>query len=109
MKRSLLVLVFVGVVLLGSPVAVCADEPPPLPTLVPPGDITDQVYQLQQFQQVQAYNIQYTTAYTATVGGATWAIERRFSYGEAGITIMLMAVSVLLLFDLLYKVTVGTR
>ena len=86
-----------------------ADEPPPLPTLVPSGVITDQVYQLQQFQQVQAYDIQHTTAYTATVNGATWAIERRFTYGEAGITIMLMAVSLLLLFDLLYKLTVGVR
>ena len=108
MKR-LLVIAFISTLLLVSPVAVLADEPPPMSTLVPSGVITAQVYQLQEFQQVQTYDIQYTVAYTATVNGATWAIERRFTYGEAGVIIMLMAVVLLLLFDLTYKVTVGTR
>ncbi len=89
--------------------AALADEPPPLPTLVPSGVITDQVYQLQQFQQVQAYDVQHTVVYTATVGSATWAIERRFTYGETGITIMLMAVALLLLFDQERSITMEGR
>ncbi|MCP4544633.1 MAG: hypothetical protein GY832_46625 [Chloroflexi bacterium] len=107
--KSVILVTAIIFVLGGSPVTVSADEPPPLPTLVPSGVITDQVYQLQEFHQVQAYHIQHTTAYTATVGGATWAIECRFTYGEAGIIIMLMAVVVVMAFDLVHKIVLGGR
>ena len=107
--KSLLVFVLISTLLLCSPVAVLADEPPPLPTLVPSGVITDQLYQMQEFERAQAYDIQETTIYTAAVSGATWAIDRRFTYGEAAIVIMLMAVVLVILFDLMYKIAVGAR
>lgn len=97
------------IILLMGAAPVLADEPPPMPTLVPSGVITAQVYQLQEFQQVQSYDIQHTVAYTATVGGATWAIERRFTYGEASITILLMAVVLVLVFDQVREITLGGR
>jgi len=44
-----------------------------------------------------------TTTYTTTVGGATWAVERRFSYGEAGITVVVMALALIETLRLLYQ------
>ncbi len=107
MKR--LVIVAFAIALSCSPVAALADEPPPLPTLVPSGVITDQVYQLQQFQQVQAYDIQHTVVYTATVGSAVWAVERRFTYGEAGITLVGMALLLVQVLGLMYRVVTRER
>ncbi len=104
-------MVLIAVFLIGAvgPAVVRADDPPPMPTLVPPGVIAEQFYQLQQFEMVQAYDIYHTTSYTATVNGATWAIDRRFTYGEAGITILLMALVLEVVFLLMYEITLGAR
>lgn len=106
MKRLLIaVLLFLS---LAAPVL--ADDPPPQPTLAPVMGATTsatQTLQLQEFARESAYLVGQTTIYTATVNGATWAIERRFTYGEAGITIVLMAIALMLLFNLIYKLAVG--
>lgn len=84
-----------------------ADDPPPTPTLVPITGATTsatQTMQLQEFAREMAYLVGQTTVYTATINGATWAVERRFSYGEAGITIVLMALVLLKVLDLTYRV-----
>jgi len=108
-KRSLLL---AAVLLLSIAAPVLADEPPPLPTLVPVVGVTTsatQTLQLQEFARENAYLIRQTTAYTATVNGSVWAVERRFTYGEAGITILLMALVLEMAFLLMYKITVGER
>lgn len=105
-KRSLLL---AAVLLLSIAAPVLADEPPPLPTLVPPGVIAEQFYQLQGFEMVQAYDIYHTTSYTATVNGAVWAVERRFTYGEAGITLVAMALVLVQVAGLTYRVVTRER
>jgi hypothetical protein len=99
------VVVAVVVVLVGG-AAVQAQEPPPTPTLAPVVSETTsatQTYQLQEFARSGAYLTQHTTVYTATVGGATWAVERRFSYGEAGITVVVMALALVETLRLIYQ------
>jgi len=84
-----------------------AQEPPPTPTLAPVISTTTsatQTYQLQEFARSGAYMIANTTTYTTTVGGATWAVERKFSYGEAGITVVVMALALVELLNLLYQI-----
>lgn len=84
-----------------------AQEPPPTPTLAPVISNTTsatQTLQLQEFARSQAYLTQHTTVYTTTVGGSTWAVERRFTYGEAGITVVVMALALVETFRLLYQV-----
>jgi anti-sigma-K factor RskA len=99
------VVVAVVVVLAGG-AAVQAQEPPPTPTLAPVVSTTTsatQTYQLQEFARSEAYLVDHTTVFTTTVGGATWAIERRFSYGEAGITVVMMALALVETLRLIYQ------
>ena len=90
-------IVMVLAAVFASPVQ--AGPPPPTPTLVPPGNVYSQVYQLQEFTRPEAYDLSHTTSYTATVGGAVWVVKREFTYGEAGVTLVGFAIALLLAFD----------
>jgi hypothetical protein len=98
---------------LGTPqVAQAQAPPPPTPTLVPvtgPDTSATQTLQLQEFARDSSYFIAQTTVYTATVGGATWAVERRFSYGEASITLVGMALVLVQVFWLTYQIVTRER
>jgi len=107
-KRSLLL----AALLLSIAAPVLADEPPPLPTLVPVIGVTTsatQTLQLQEFARESAYLIGQTTVYTATVNGSVWAVERRFTYGEAGITLVAMALVLVQVVGLTYRVVTRER
>lgn len=82
--------------------------PPPTPTLAPvTGSQTSatQTLQLQEFTRDLAYLLQNTTTYTTTTTGAAWALERRVSYGEAAVVIMLMVVALAQIGSLVYTAT----
>jgi hypothetical protein len=92
--------------------AVEAQAPPPTPTLAPVvSDTTSatQTLQLQEFARSEAYMIANTTTYTTTIGGSTWAIERKFSYGEIGVTMVAMALVLVHIFGTIYQIINGRR
>jgi hypothetical protein len=106
------VLVLCGVIPALWPVPVSADDPPPTPTLAPViGSTTSatQTLQLQEFLRPLGYQLGHTVAYTATVGGATWVVERSFSYGEASVTIIGMALVLMQVLSLSYRVVTRER
>lgn len=78
--------------------------PPPTPTLVQPVTDTisgDQALQIQEFLRDLSYGVHPSTVITKTASsGSVWLIERRFTYGEAAVVILLMAVVLVLLFDI---------
>ncbi len=105
--------VFVGVLWAVCGVeAVYAQEPPPTPTLAPVISKTTsatQTFQLQEFARSEAYMIANTTTYTTTIGGSTWAIERKFSYGEIGVVVVAMALVLVQIFRSIYEIVNGRR
>ena len=115
MKKLLEVLQAVSLacyLVLATAVVVQADDPPPTPTLAPVvGSTTSatQTLQLQEFARRSSYLAEYTTVITATTSGAAWVLERRFTYGEASITIVGMALVLIQAFGLMYKVVTGER
>jgi len=81
--------------------------PPPTPTLVPiySGGCCTQTHQLQQFARELVYGVHPSSVITKTTSaGSVWLIERRFTYGEAAVVILLMAVVLVMLFDLAIRV-----
>lgn len=90
-----------------APPAVYAQEPPPpTPTLAPivgPDPSATQTLQLQEFARDAAYLVRHTTTYTTTSTGAPWSLERRVTYGEASVVVMLMVVALLQIGGLVYR------
>ena len=85
--------------------------PPPTPTLVQPITDTisgDQALQLQEFARGLLYGVHPSTVITkTTTSGSIWLIERRFTYGEAAVVILLMALVLVLVFDLGVRIGLG--
>lgn len=93
-----------------STIAEAGPPLPPLPTLVPPTDpLDEQIYQLQKFARLDHYRLRYMTAITTTNSGATWYVERRFTYGEASIVIVVMALVLVQVFSIMYRVVTRER
>jgi hypothetical protein len=92
------------------PAPVLADAPPPTPTLAVPVSTTTsatQTLQLQEFSRQAAYGVHPSTVVTKTTSsGSVWVIERRFTYGEAATVILLMAVVLVLAFDVALRLAV---
>lgn len=92
------------------PASVLADAPPPTPTLAMPVSTTTsatQTLQLQDFSRQAAYGVHPASVVTKTTSsGAVWLIERRFTYGEAATVILLMAVALVLVFDVVLRLAV---
>ena len=82
--------------------------PPPTPTLVPVISRTvsaTQTLQLQEFTRQLAYGVHPSTVMTKTVtSGSVWVIERRFTYGEMGLSIICLALVLVLIFDLVLRI-----
>ncbi len=118
MKRLLFIVEIIFMILaveggVVAPVGVAAQPPPPpTPTLVPvvgPDPSATQTLQLQEFTRDLAYLIRHTTIYTTTSSGASWALERRVSYGEAAVVVLLIAVALIQVGDLVNRFTTRGR
>jgi hypothetical protein len=102
-----LVVVLAALLLALPPQVALAEEPPPTPTLAPVTGFTPtatQTHQLQYFARQAAYGVHPSTVITNTTSsGSVWLLERRFTYGEAAIVVLLMAVALLLTLDLMLR------
>jgi hypothetical protein len=86
----------VFVLLLATPGAAMAKNAPPgAPPLSSSQQITD-------VHQIEASSIITRT----TFSGAMWVIERRFTYGEASIVIVVMALCLITVFDIILRLAV---
>lgn len=73
--------------------AMAMADPPPTPTLAPilgASPSATQTRQLAEFARDTYYQLSNTMAYTTTTSGAVWAVERRISYGEAAVVVVVM-------------------
>jgi len=106
----------IGVVLLATPDVAAAKDAPPtdgLPSISSQTTITcevmldgDEPYTVCHTIQTFAdpLEIEASTLITnTTTSGAMWVIERRFTYGEASITILLMASCLIRIFDIILR------
>jgi hypothetical protein len=82
--------------------------PQSTPTLVPATGSTtspSQTLQIQEFTRELLYGVHPSTVITKTTSsGSTWLIERRFTYGEAAVVIVLMALLLVALLDIVIRV-----
>lgn len=94
-----IVIIVAGFWVAGAGHACAQSPPPPTPTLAPvvgPDPSATQTLQLQAFTRDLYYYVQHTTSYTTTTSsGAPWALERRVSYGDASVVIVLLVVALL--------------
>lgn len=112
--KHLAVLLILVLLLAVQPSAALAQQPtpPPTPTLAPvvgASTSATQTLQLQDFARRESYLLEASTVYTTTSSGAVWVVERRYTYGEAGITIVVMALALVQAFDLLYRIVTRER
>ena len=92
--------VLVSVLLLATPGVAFAGSAPPGGALLQP--LLSSSQQITDTTLIEANSIITNT----TSSGAMWVIERRFTYGEASITIVLMALCLLTIFDIILRLAV---
>lgn len=91
--RPCMCAVLISVFLLATPSAALAAH-------APPGDaLLSSSQQITDVQQIEASSIITKT----TSSGAMWVIERRFTYGEASIVIVVMALCLITIFDIILR------
>jgi len=84
------------VLLLATPAVAFAKNAPP------GGSLLSSSQQITDTAQIEANSIITKT----TSSGAMWVIERRFTYGEASIVIVVMALCLITVFDIILRLAV---
>jgi len=90
-----------------SPTSTATPASTSTPTVAPTPSPTSAITPTATVQSSYASGLEASTVITETTSsGAVWVIERRFTYGEAATVIMLMAITLVMVFDIALRLAV---